>query len=137
MHPEAVEAYQTYLLKSSQFQRTTRKIGTAVPRYAILEADDEPLFPFVETAKLTCGFPLLLKSFSSVQFHGYGTLFVRAFIAGAEVARGWVSLTPGPLASDTFRFPEGTAGVDVVLQIAGTGSWSHAELIWDPVGVQP
>lgn len=134
MHPAAIARYQDYLSKGTQFKGTTTPVGTPVPRYAMLESDDEPLLPFVETAKLTCGFPHLLKAFKFVAFVGKGTLFIRALIDGVPVAKGYVTLGENPEAPSLFRFPVGSIGRSVVLQITGTGTWSQPQLLWDPVG---
>ena len=131
MHPNAVNAYQTYLLRSSQFQRTTKPVGAVVPRYAILEADEEPLFPMLETARIYCGLPSVLKNFYEVVFEGQGTLYVRAIVDGKEAGRGWVSMDPGPRQSQVFRLPEGTAGLWIVLQLGGLGVWEDAQLMWE------
>ena len=130
----ASDPYQNYLTACAAFQKTAETETDRV--YAELEAGVEDLYPFVEIARISCGDFNRLKDFNVMAFHGDGTLFVRALVDGMEVKRGKVVMGDHPRQTKVFRFPTGSQGAVLSVQVGGLGRWTHFDLDFDWVGAE-
>lgn len=132
------DIYQSYLSAGTSFQRLTPPSGNPALVYGLFNQDTQrPLLPFIDTGDLFPGGPHLLKFFNSIRFGGGGKIYVRALVDDSVVAQGYVTLAEDAYQASVFRFPQGTAGYKVRLQMPGVAWWRYFDIEWDPVSPKP
>lgn len=133
-----IDPYADYLAAGTSFSRMVSGVTGVTGVYGIFNEDRRPLLPFVDTGLVYPGpggqqDPSLLKYFNKIRFGGRGKVYVRAMVDGTEVQRGYATLSEDPNHADFFKFPIGTCGYGIQLQIVGIAWWRFYEILWEPV----
>ena len=71
------------------------------------------------------------KRFRQVEFHGKGTLYVRAYVDGIWIADSTVTLTETPSKDRRFGLPIGTRGYTMDLEFCGDADLRALEVTYD------
>jgi hypothetical protein len=92
--------------------------GEAIYRFAP-EYSSTHIPLHIRTGAQSFGSPSERKRFKQVEFHGTGTLYVRAYVDGVWISDGTVTLTENPSKDRKFSLPIGTKGYTLDLEFCG------------------
>lgn len=87
----------------------------------------------VRTGPQSFGSPDERKRFKQVEFHGTGTLYVRAYVDGVWISDGTVTMTEAPSKMRRFGLPVGTKGYTLDLEFCGDANLRAVEYEVSPM----
>ncbi len=74
------------------------------------------------------------KRFRQIEFHGKGSLYVRAYVDGIWIADSTVTMTESPSKDRRFGLPIGTRGYNLDIECCGDVEFLRAiEVAYDPM----
>lgn len=73
----------------------------------------------IRTGAQTFGAPDERKRFQQIEFHGTGSLYIRAYVDGVWIADGTITMTETPSKDRRFGLPVGTRGYSLDIEICG------------------